>query len=276
MINRPLALVIENDGGTRRLLDVLLSRYGFEVDLVAEPAEALILVQAVDYDAILLDLRARPQAGIAVLSWIRDHRPHALARTIIFSSAPPLHVEELRGRWPEARVIRKPFELQDVTAAAHAVIADRQIRDRDAHGIFARRSVQAGAKAGILVRNDGDRVDLVDAFGYPAEATTVFPLSVNDPYPICESIRQARSVWIGSVVLAVDRYPILSRAFELHQSAALAAVPIQRDATVLGAAGWTFPEPRRFDEAEQHAFASIAATIAASFDAAQSGEHART
>lgn len=41
---KPLALVIENDSGTRRLLDVLLTRAGLEVDLVPAGSDALLLL----------------------------------------------------------------------------------------------------------------------------------------------------------------------------------------------------------------------------------------
>lgn len=68
---KPLALAIENDGGTRKLLDVLLTRAGFEVDLVPTGSDALLLLANVRYDVRFIDLLLPGTNGVQIL----EHPP---------------------------------------------------------------------------------------------------------------------------------------------------------------------------------------------------------
>src|SRR3712207_869299 len=111
---RPLALIVENDSGTRRLLDVLLSRVGLDVDRVANGDDAFIALQHVAYDMLLIDFLLPGRSGAQLLEWLSEERPHLLSRTIVLSSATPARLEALRERWPAVRTIRKPFELGEV------------------------------------------------------------------------------------------------------------------------------------------------------------------
>ena len=261
----PLALVLENDAGTRKLLDVLLVRNGFEVDAVASGAHALLLLQRIEYAAIFVDLAVPTVSGTDIVRWIARERPEALERTVVVSSAAPRQIQEVRDTWPAVRVYRKPFELSEIIGVAQSVLAGHVTRA----GVnmesddFVRRSVVAGAKAGVIVTTDGATVDRVLDFGYaPGLAASYFPMNVEAPVPVCGVIRNAQPIWLTSRQLAASEYPQLEPAFRSNQSHALAAVPLLRDGHVVGAAGWTFAEPRLFSDAEQRAFATIAARVA--------------
>jgi len=256
---QPLALVLENDAGTRKLLDILLARIGFQSDVASDGSDALTLLQHVEYDAIFLDLFVPGVSGAEVVAWIARERPHLLSRITVLSSAPPIQLQRLQESWPVIRVMRKPFELGEITAAAQAAteIGPRETRS-SATQAFIRHSIRSGAKAGIVVKRDGALVQAVLAFGYaPNVVESFFPVSLDAPVPICLAIRQAKPVWLTSLRTASAEYPELAALFQQNQSRALGAVPIVRNGRIVGAAGWTFREPLLHLEREQQAFASI-------------------
>jgi CheY-like chemotaxis protein len=259
---KPLALVVENDSGTRKLLDVLLSRVGLEVDLVPTGSDALIVLQHVHYDVILLDLLLPGKSGLEILSWLAEEQPHMLARAVVLSSASPAQLDAVRERWPEVRTIRKPFELGEVLEVTQSIAATREPRTPSAVEKFCRVSIRAGAKAGVIVRSNGANVEPLLWFGYTKEMVDgYFPVSVDAPYPLCATLRDGKPLWIASVVMATPEYPMLAPVWEQNASRALASVPMHTGGRIVGAAGWTFREPRLFSDAERQLLTDIADAI---------------
>lgn len=259
---KPLALIAENDPGTRKLLDAVLTRFGFDVDLVANGADALILLENVRYDALIVDLNVPHPDGLAILERLREATPGVLSRVIILSAVPDARLAVLAQRFPSVRVLRKPFELDAIIEAAAEVSADREPRTASGPQDFCRSSMRAGAKAGVIVASRGGAVEPVSWFGYaPGDIESYFPMSLESPYPLCAAIRHGTPVWIASIVLTTTDYPMLRPVWERHQSRALASVPLLDGDRVIGAAGWTFREPRLFQENERRTFTSIAASV---------------
>jgi two-component system, response regulator, stage 0 sporulation protein F len=276
---KPLALVVENDSGTRRLLDVLLSRVGLEVDRVTNGDDALIALQNVAYDVLLTDLLLPGRSGAQLLEWLTAERPHMLSRTIVLSSSTPARLEELRERWPALRTIRKPFELGEVLEVTQEIASTaRATRTPDAAEMFCRHSMRAGAKAGVVI---GSRaLSPIISFGYTKEMLErFFPLPADAPYPLTTTLRHGKPLWLASVIAAAPEYPMLAAVWEANQSRALASVPV-RDGhgNLIGAAGWSFREPRLFSEAEQQLFTEIAEALPEwlGIDAEQSATSAGT
>jgi CheY-like chemotaxis protein len=257
---KPLALVVENDAGTRKLLDVLLTRIGIEVDLTGNGSDALLLLENTDYDMLFMDLMLPGASGFEILTWIASARPDALSRTVVLSSASEAQLAVVRTTFPSVRALRKPFELSDVFAAAQAETANRAGRTWTAIEQFRRRSILAGAKAGVLARLDGERVEVVSWYGYPPGLVESWPqMNVHDPFPLCTTIRHQRPVWLASLTTVRNEYPILASVWERSRSRALATVPLQRDGRVIGAAGWSFREPRLFSDSEKETLLAVAA-----------------
>jgi hypothetical protein len=247
---KPLALVLDRDAGTRKLLDVLLTRFGYEVDRVGVVSDGITLLGLIDYDFILSE-------DEEVARWLAQNRPEALSRMMIVSAATDAQLQRMWSEWHGVRIVRKPFELADVIDASRAA-ADRPRREPTAEEAFWRNSVINGAKSGILVRRDGDVVTLVTSFGYePGAVERYFPLSLGDPYPITATVRHGRPVWLASLATTPE-YPLLASIWQSHRSRALAAVPIMNGNDAVGAAGWTFRDTQRFSEAEQRAWMAIA------------------
>lgn len=259
---KTLALVIENDAGTRKLLDVLLSRLGLDVDLVPTGSDASVILQHVEYDVLLIDLLLPGRSGTQLLEWLAAERPHMLSRAVVISSASPAQLDALRERWPAVRTIRKPFELGEVIDVTQQIAATRIPRTHTPEENFCRYSMRAGAKAGIVVRTNGNAVEPLISFGYtPAMLEGYFPFSVDAPYPLCTTLRHGKPVWIASVVAASPEYPMLAPVWEKNESRALAAVPLRDGDRVIGAVGWSFREPRLFSDGEQELLTRIAAAV---------------
>jgi transcriptional regulator with GAF, ATPase, and Fis domain len=263
---KPLALVIDRDAGTRKLLDVLLTRFGYEVDRIAWTAEGVTLLQLIDYDFVLAE-------DEEVARWMKQQRPEALSRMMIVSAATDAQLQRMWSEWDGVRIVRKPFELADVIDASR-VAANRTRREPAPEELFWRQSMISGAKAGIVVRREGDTLSLVTKLGYePGAAERYFPMSVNEQYPICAAIRHGRPVFISSLATNPD-YPVLAGIWQANRTRALAAVPILRGEQVIGAAGWAFRDAQRFGEAEKRAWVSIAQNAASLVDSAASAQPA--
>jgi CheY-like chemotaxis protein len=259
---KPLALVIENDRGTRKLLEVLLGRFGLAVDLVPTGSDALLLLEQVAYDLVFVDLMLTATSGQDVLAWIEEHRPSMLERSIVLSSAAPVQLERVRERWPAVRTIRKPFELSEIVEAAQATAVMTARRSGSLAEEFTRRSVAAGAKAGVVLRRIENRLVPVMWFGYgPGIIESYGAIAVEATLPLSVAARNAQPVWVASLAAAANDYPQLVAESAKYDSRALAVVPVMHDGGAVGVAGWTFREARLFHEPEQQAFLSIAGTL---------------
>ena len=259
---KPLALVIENDAGTRKLLDVLLSRLGLDVDLVPTGSDASVVLQHVEYDVLLIDLLLPGVSGMQLLEWLALERPHMMARAIVVSSASPARLEELRERWPDVRTIRKPFELGEIIEETQRIVSNRVPRVPTVEEKFCRHSMRAGAKAGIIVRASGNALEPVLSFGYaPGMVESYFPMTIDAPYPLCAALRHGKPLWIASVVAAAPEYPTLAPVWEKNESRAVATVPLREGNRVVGVVGWSFREPRLFSDVEQRLLTDIAEAV---------------
>jgi CheY-like chemotaxis protein len=259
---KPLLLVVENDSGTRRLLDVFLRREPFDVDAVATGTEALLLLERIDYAAMVLDLLIPGRTGYDVLEDVAARHPAMLERIVVISSATEAHLRDVRGRYPAVAALRKPFDLTELLAAVQERAArGGAAQPPDAAQNFVRRSVTAGAKAGAVVQRRGDTLELVTSFGYADGVTEkYFPLSLDAQFPMCVAARHGRAVWLSTLQSAdVAEYPLVAPVWREYGSFAIAAVPI---AGREGVAAWSFSEPRVFGDDERARFTAIAAEAA--------------
>jgi GAF domain-containing protein len=250
----PAVLVLENDRGTRKLLDALLSRLGLEVDVVAFASDAILLLGQVEYDFVFAD----PD----VLEWLEGNRPALLERSVVLSAVSPAQHDRIRARWRGVRTIRKPFELSEIVELGQMVAGYGPRRSGSASEQFARRSVAAGAKSGVVIRLDASGLSPVTWFGYaPGAVESFFPMPLEAPLPLCIAVRHARPVWVASLQAAANEYPQFIPVWEQFATRALAAVPVMHDGIVLGVAGWAYREAQRFEKPQQDSLLAIAAAL---------------
>ena len=259
---RPAILVVEDDLATRTLLTVLIQRAGFDVDVVSDGMDAITLLSHTTYSAVLTDLYLPGKSGAEILEFVEKRRPDLLPRSIMVSAAPSREIDEIRARF-NIPVLRKPFELGELSAIVNSLIDTTAPLTRDLQSEFCRRSVLSGAKAGVVVTPaDPQNLDVPISFGYTKDNITLYlPLRIDAPFPICEAYREGRGVWVQSPELAERNYPNLSTTWRDNHSYAVAALPLVRDDRVIGVAGWTFRSPRLFSVAERKRFEEIAAYL---------------
>ncbi len=233
------------------------------MDIVPTGADALLLLEQVAYDVVFIDLMLTATSGQDVLAWIEEHRPSLLERCIVLSSAAPVQLERVRERWPGVRTIRKPFELSEIVEIAQTTAAMTARRRGSPAEEFTRRSIAAGAKAGVAMRTSSDGLVPVMWFGYTLATLQAYsPIALNATVPLAEAANHQRPVWLASVAAAAGDYPHLLPIWKKFDSRAVAAIPVMRDGEVVGAVGWTFREARLFHEPEQQTFLSIGGLLA--------------
>ena len=112
-------LVVDDDAAVHRVVGALFSRDGHRVDATASGAEALRLVRGERYDLVIADRLAAADGEPLTAALARA--PGDLSRRLILSTSEvrPAGDERPDARGP--RVLRKPFDLKDLRAAAAAV-----------------------------------------------------------------------------------------------------------------------------------------------------------
>jgi DNA-binding response OmpR family regulator len=93
----PRALVVEDDGPTRRLLQDLLEERGCEVDVAVDGQQALNLLAENDYGVIVLDIVLPRISGTVVMEYLHERKPELLSRIIVVTG---VNVNEIRVLYP--------------------------------------------------------------------------------------------------------------------------------------------------------------------------------
>lgn len=264
----PRILVVENDESTCRLYEAVFRAKRWRVDTARNGAHALLLAEHLEFDAFVLDLHMPHGDGTAVLDRLRALRPELLASVVVVSAASGKELAELQECHPDIRVMRKPFDVDDLVAAVVELRASRSGPD-SWFATFVQQSVASGARAGLIVSLVDGRVNPVRTFGYDDDQVAKwFPDSVARPYPICTAMREAHPVWLGSLRAAVDEYPGIAGTWSSMSTHSIAAVPLMDDdGVVTGAVGWSFITANGFSGAHREALTRIAETVAPQLDA---------
>jgi PAS domain S-box-containing protein len=122
---RPRALVADDEAPLRELMERVLARRGFAVDVAEDGHRALTLVDRCDYDIVLCDVSMPQVSGIAVFEHVRLSRPH-LTDVFVFITG-DLFDARLRSVAAEGQIpiLSKPFSTSAVDAVVQQVIAAR-------------------------------------------------------------------------------------------------------------------------------------------------------
>jgi DNA-binding NtrC family response regulator len=104
-------LIVDDEPASRELLEIILSEEGFETDAVSGGAEALLRLEAGQYDVVLSDLQMPGMDGIALTQQIRTRHPD-LEVLILTAFGSQERAHEV-GRL-QADYLRKPFDKADL------------------------------------------------------------------------------------------------------------------------------------------------------------------
>jgi len=119
---RRRVLVVDDDEAIRTMVERVLRREKFDVDSARDGFEAIDKLARNDYDAILLDLMMPRIDGLGVLDFLRKHRPELGRNVIVMTANVPAATDAVRAGGV-ARVLAKPFDLQDLLQSVQARVA---------------------------------------------------------------------------------------------------------------------------------------------------------
>ena len=124
----PKALVVEDDPGAQRLVELLLTRIGFEVTVVDDGLTALEQVNASPPDLVVLDLGLPHISGYDVVEGIRSS-PVAHRVPILVTTGHRLPQKQVMALQLGANAyLVKPFTRHEFTVAVRALVPDSSVR----------------------------------------------------------------------------------------------------------------------------------------------------
>lgn len=111
------ALIAEDDPSIRALVQTVVKREGFDVDLASDGEAAIERLENRCYDLVLLDLMMPGMDGYAVVRQVKERWPARLPRIIIMTAL----TEAIKNDFPEAvcGVLSKPFDIDKLSALVH-------------------------------------------------------------------------------------------------------------------------------------------------------------
>jgi len=120
------ALVLEDDERLRSLVVRTLTRAGLACDEASRTAEAEELLELHEYDLVVLDRRLPDGDGLDVC---RRARARGFRRSILMLTAMDQPEDEIEGLSEGADdYLGKPFDLEVLSARAHALLRRNEVR----------------------------------------------------------------------------------------------------------------------------------------------------
>ncbi|HEX9984989.1 MAG TPA: response regulator [Thermoanaerobaculia bacterium] len=113
------ALIVEDDESVQRLLQVVLRKHCWPVDLAVDGEAAIAMIRGGSYDVVLLDLMLPKVNGLAVSEAIQalPTRP----KVIVLSAISRYFAD----RFPEdTLVLQKPFDIDRIDDVLRTLVAD--------------------------------------------------------------------------------------------------------------------------------------------------------
>ena len=116
---KPLVLVVDDEPGILRLINLVLSNNGFRVEVAENGAEALHVAEHRRPDLIILDLRMPEMDGLEVMRRIRER----MTTPVILLTGQSMNESKVAGLESGADdYIVKPFNPRELNARVKAVL----------------------------------------------------------------------------------------------------------------------------------------------------------
>ena len=114
-------LIADDDQAIRGMIRSVLSREGFDVDVVESGNEAIALLTRKHYDAVVLDVAMADGSGHDVLEKLAEQRPDDKC-VVVISATSPADLEEVAAANVQAK-LRKPFDIYELIEAIETCVA---------------------------------------------------------------------------------------------------------------------------------------------------------
>ena len=112
-VSRPRALVADDDPSIRQLLCTIVRRERFDVDSVADGAQAIEKLRQHEYDIILLDLMMPRVDGFDVIDYLKENPPTTKPVVLVITAYADQKFKEVDAS-VVAEVVPKPFEIAEL------------------------------------------------------------------------------------------------------------------------------------------------------------------
>ena len=109
-------LVVDDDEAIQVLMSAIFRRHDVVVDIAADGEVALERLRHRQYDAVLLDLMLPLINGFDVIRELKSTEPDLLSRTIVLTAASDYTLRDFHDEGLVRRVMRKPFDLNELVA----------------------------------------------------------------------------------------------------------------------------------------------------------------
>ena len=113
-------LIVEDDEPTQNLLRAVLLRGGYTTEMASDGRQAIALLQAKQYAAVVLDMMMPEVSGSDVLAFLGAAT--SPAPVVICSAAGAASLTGFDPRVVKA-VVRKPFDIDQLTGTIKSVVA---------------------------------------------------------------------------------------------------------------------------------------------------------
>ncbi len=118
-------LIVDDDRSTRRTLELILDKKGYEVDSAGTGQEALTKARDGILDAVLLDIRLPDVEGVELLAALKDLQPEAAVIMVTGHASVETAVRALEQG--AAAFITKPLDLDQVLAKVGDVLEKQRL-----------------------------------------------------------------------------------------------------------------------------------------------------
>jgi DNA-binding response OmpR family regulator len=120
---RERILVVDDEPALRRTLERALGSMGYDVVSVGDPHLAYELLDAADYDLVVLDIHMPQMSGDTLAIALLRRWPKLVGRVLLMSGDP----WALRADWPDelrrCPLLVKPFTLDGLAALVRSTLA---------------------------------------------------------------------------------------------------------------------------------------------------------
>jgi two-component system nitrogen regulation response regulator GlnG len=124
-------LVVDDEGGIRKVLTRALGRMGVSVQTAMSGEEAWVILSDNEVDLVLMDLRMPSMSGQTLYHMIATQWPHLADRVIVMSGDPEAQDHEDWLGLHDLPVLTKPFEIQQLLDLVTRLTASER---REANG----------------------------------------------------------------------------------------------------------------------------------------------
>ncbi len=113
------ALVVDDNTVVRRVLQDIVTSFGYRADAAADGPEAIAMFEQNGYDVVLTDLLMPRMSGWQVLAAVRERDPRT---PVIILTGSHVYADDHRIAQPGVTLVPKPIEMQILREALSRVL----------------------------------------------------------------------------------------------------------------------------------------------------------